>query len=141
MGEMTIPASMRYHCERCGCDWVRRTEDKPLRCAKCRSPYWETPRGKLPMGRPPKPLYTRRFMGTLATFLRGPESRCRHAGLRRAVQRLQSDVRRFPQWAHHRQGRRHRKPAVVAYGLSGRAGQLLVIVKALQQAKAAAANA
>ena len=26
-------------CERCGHRW--QTEDKPRRCAKCKSPYWD----------------------------------------------------------------------------------------------------
>ncbi len=25
---------------RCGATWVRRVEGLPVRCAKCRSPYW-----------------------------------------------------------------------------------------------------
>jgi hypothetical protein len=28
--------------------------DKPKRCPKCKSPYWDKPVGKLPMGRPKK---------------------------------------------------------------------------------------
>jgi predicted Zn-ribbon and HTH transcriptional regulator len=27
------------HCERCGYDW--KAEEKPLRCAKCKTPYWD----------------------------------------------------------------------------------------------------
>ena len=30
-------------CQRCGHEWLRRT-DRPVRCPKCRSKRWETPR-------------------------------------------------------------------------------------------------
>lgn len=36
-------------CARCGYEWAQRKDDeKPLRCAGCRSPYWdkEKTRGK-----------------------------------------------------------------------------------------------
>lgn len=30
---------LKCHCERCGHNW--KAEEKPLRCAKCKSPYWD----------------------------------------------------------------------------------------------------
>jgi hypothetical protein len=38
----------RCVCERCGTEWISRTEDLPETCAnsKCRSPYWSKPRKK-----------------------------------------------------------------------------------------------
>lgn len=33
------------HCLRCGYDWQARWEDRPWRCARCRSVYWATPQG------------------------------------------------------------------------------------------------
>jgi hypothetical protein len=49
---MAIPASMIEHCLRCGSKWVRRVPGKPKRCAKCRSKYWNIPKGTRPIGRP-----------------------------------------------------------------------------------------
>jgi len=51
---MTIHPSMFCQCLRCGAEWVRRTDDLPKRCAKCKTPYWHTAVGELPMGRKPK---------------------------------------------------------------------------------------
>lgn len=31
----------KFHCLRCGHQWSPRNEEKPLRCAYCKSPYWE----------------------------------------------------------------------------------------------------
>lgn len=32
-------------CSRCGHEWITRLNGKaPIRCAKCRSPYWDKPR-------------------------------------------------------------------------------------------------
>ena len=34
-----------FKCERCNYVWCpREKNDKPKTCAKCRSPYWDTPR-------------------------------------------------------------------------------------------------
>jgi predicted Zn-ribbon and HTH transcriptional regulator len=35
----------RLKCQRCGYEWVPRTERKPKTCParKCHSPYWDTP--------------------------------------------------------------------------------------------------
>lgn len=33
-----------YTCCRCQHEWQGRTEDHPKVCAKCKSPYWDTPR-------------------------------------------------------------------------------------------------
>ena len=33
----------RYHCQRCGHEWVPRTDQPPL-CPHCKSPYWNRPR-------------------------------------------------------------------------------------------------
>jgi len=30
-------------CERCGHNWITRTEDLPVVCPKCKSPYWNKP--------------------------------------------------------------------------------------------------
>ena len=29
------------HCKRCGCDWCFRGFGRPLRCGKCKTPYWD----------------------------------------------------------------------------------------------------
>jgi DNA-directed RNA polymerase subunit RPC12/RpoP len=44
-----------WRCERCGHEWLARKnwEDKPRVCARCKSPYWDTPR-KTP-AKPKKP--------------------------------------------------------------------------------------
>jgi len=34
----------RYHCLRCLHSWLPRMEEKPLRCPKCGSPGWQTPK-------------------------------------------------------------------------------------------------
>ncbi len=34
-------------CLRCGHKWYPKREEMPLRCAKCKSPYWNKPRGPL----------------------------------------------------------------------------------------------
>jgi hypothetical protein len=51
---MPIPESMKCECLRCDHVWVRRAADKPVRCAKCRTPYWNVPKGELRTGRPRK---------------------------------------------------------------------------------------
>ncbi len=30
-----------YQCSRCAGTWVPRSDTRPLRCAKCGSPYWD----------------------------------------------------------------------------------------------------
>ncbi len=35
---------MGYRCERCGYEWVPRSKGEPRVCARCKSPYWNTPR-------------------------------------------------------------------------------------------------
>lgn len=35
-----------WKCDRCGHEWLSRNNDKPLRCAGCKSPYWDIPRKK-----------------------------------------------------------------------------------------------
>jgi len=30
-------------CERCGHAWITRTEEVPVVCPKCKSPYWDKP--------------------------------------------------------------------------------------------------
>ena len=32
------------HCKRCGGDWCYHGVGRPLRCGKCKSPYWDRPR-------------------------------------------------------------------------------------------------
>jgi len=42
MSEINIKG---YKCERCGHEWVKRTERKtPVICPKCKSPYWNEAR-------------------------------------------------------------------------------------------------
>lgn len=31
----------KFSCLRCGHEWNPRNEEKPLRCAFCKSPYWQ----------------------------------------------------------------------------------------------------
>lgn len=45
---------IRFHCKRCGHTWSPRLPGRPARCANCGDPYWDIPRGKLRLGRPPK---------------------------------------------------------------------------------------
>lgn len=52
--EMPIPKALICDCRRCGHAWVKRVETRPVRCPKCKSPYWDTPPGKLKVGRPRK---------------------------------------------------------------------------------------
>jgi len=33
-----------WKCDRCGHEWLSRDSDTPIRCAKCKSPYWNKPR-------------------------------------------------------------------------------------------------
>jgi len=33
-----------WKCDRCDWEWLSRDDEKPLRCASCKSPYWDTPR-------------------------------------------------------------------------------------------------
>ena len=33
-----------FRCERCKHEWVKRGEEDPKVCPKCKSPYWDTPR-------------------------------------------------------------------------------------------------
>ena len=44
---------MGYRCERCGHEWVPRGggDDEPRVCAKCKSPYWNTPRTRSVKGK------------------------------------------------------------------------------------------
>ncbi len=30
-------------CERCEHEWITRSEDVPIVCPKCKSPYWDKP--------------------------------------------------------------------------------------------------
>ncbi len=30
-------------CERCGHSWITRSEELPIVCPKCKSPYWNKP--------------------------------------------------------------------------------------------------
>lgn len=38
------PLFPQHECKRCGHRWVPRTEEQPLTCPNCRSPYWDRPR-------------------------------------------------------------------------------------------------
>jgi len=46
---ITLP---RLRCTRCTYTWVPRKETAPKHCPKCKSPYWDKPRGQK---RGPKP--------------------------------------------------------------------------------------
>ena len=41
MSEIVLPT---LHCLRCGHTWPPRKPERPLRCPKCGSPYWDQPR-------------------------------------------------------------------------------------------------
>lgn len=47
-GELRVPITvMGFRCERCGHEWIPRTEsggDEPRICPKCKSAYWNQPR-------------------------------------------------------------------------------------------------
>jgi predicted Zn-ribbon and HTH transcriptional regulator len=45
MGQVLISVK-GYRCERCGHQWVPRGEAAPRVCPKCKSPYWDKPRGR-----------------------------------------------------------------------------------------------
>jgi predicted Zn-ribbon and HTH transcriptional regulator len=32
-----------FKCNLCGHEWYPRLPEKPLRCASCKSPYWDRP--------------------------------------------------------------------------------------------------
>ena len=52
-----------FTCERCGYAWIARVvpaSQQPARCAKCKSPYWNSPRKPKP-GDKPKLKKTRRI--------------------------------------------------------------------------------
>jgi predicted Zn-ribbon and HTH transcriptional regulator len=38
-------AIQTYKCLRCGHVWVPRKKEKPRVCPKCKSPYWDKPKG------------------------------------------------------------------------------------------------
>lgn len=38
--DMELPS---FACLRCGHTWIPRRVDKPRRCPKCKTPYWDTP--------------------------------------------------------------------------------------------------
>ena len=35
-----------WKCDRCGHEWLSRDNERPLRCASCKSPYWDVPKKK-----------------------------------------------------------------------------------------------
>ena len=44
---------MGYRCERCDHEWLPRDKtQEPRVCPKCKSPYWDIPRGTNRRGRP-----------------------------------------------------------------------------------------
>ncbi len=43
MGEEIVMLH-RFTCERCGHNWLPKTENRPVCCGKCKSPYWDKPR-------------------------------------------------------------------------------------------------
>ena len=34
----------QLHCFRCGYEWFPKSSQKPRKCARCNSPYWDMPR-------------------------------------------------------------------------------------------------
>lgn len=49
MTEIVLPT---LHCLRCGHTWPPRKPERPLRCAKCGSPYWDRTRRESSENRP-----------------------------------------------------------------------------------------
>ncbi len=37
-------SQFKKKCLRCGHEWLPKSEKRPVTCAKCRSPYWDTPK-------------------------------------------------------------------------------------------------
>lgn len=35
----------QLRCFRCGYEWFPKSSQKPRKCARCNSPYWDKPRG------------------------------------------------------------------------------------------------
>lgn len=50
--ETTIPA---WRCLKCGYIWPKKSELQPIRCARCRSPYWGRPKKIHPKPHIPNP--------------------------------------------------------------------------------------
>jgi len=48
---LRVVKTFKATCERC--QYVWKTDDPPKRCPHCKSAYWRTKPGQLPMGRPP----------------------------------------------------------------------------------------
>lgn len=45
--------SRTFKCDRCDHEWVPHSDnEEPRVCPKCKSPYWDVPRGTNPRGRP-----------------------------------------------------------------------------------------
>jgi predicted Zn-ribbon and HTH transcriptional regulator len=42
-GAVKLPT---FTCLRCGHTWHPRKETIPIKCGRCKSPYWNTPRAK-----------------------------------------------------------------------------------------------
>ena len=51
------------HCAACGQDWCFRGTGRPLRCGKCKSPYWD--RGRKPGNAPEEVRRTHRDLRSL----------------------------------------------------------------------------
>ena len=51
MTALRVVKALKLKCERC--DYESLVSAPPKRCPKCKSPYWNIPRGKLRRGRPP----------------------------------------------------------------------------------------
>lgn len=41
--EVKLPV---FRCQRCDHDWSPRKSEKPRRCGRCKSPYWDVARGE-----------------------------------------------------------------------------------------------
>lgn len=39
-----LPKLPRYTCIRCNYEWIPRSDETPVVCPKCKSPYWNKPR-------------------------------------------------------------------------------------------------
>jgi len=46
--EETMPTELiqvkRHTCYRCGYKWIPRSEEMPVGCPRCKSPYWNRPK-------------------------------------------------------------------------------------------------
>lgn len=64
-GTLTVFTVMEIkHCERCGEDWCFRGSGRPVRCGRCKSPYWDRSRDGESGAPRFAPTYDRPLVGT-----------------------------------------------------------------------------